>query len=105
MVARRRRVDECRRYPIQRNYMQTVGMNEKDARLHYWYRRPLENWPPESVQEPGEIRSDGRLSVSCIDQTLSPLFTLRRLEVFHAANWWDNNELRELEPLNPKLTA
>jgi hypothetical protein len=260
MLALPRRVDECRRYAIQRNNMQTVGMNEKDARLHYWYNRPSENWPPESVQEPGEIRSDGRLNVWCtqtnrsaneqrklvalwcdtlptlkgvrhlwlrsrvpqklfdaacrvpgleslyikwsgikklnalenshelrylhigsstgvesieplkslkslnwlgiesftrircldplgelvdlegltvegsmwttqcietlapigkllnlrylaitnlrsIDQTLSPLFTLRRLEVFHAANWWDSNELGELERLNPKLTA
>jgi len=40
-----------------------------------------------------------------IDQTLSPLFTLIQLEVFHAAKWCDCNELAELERLNPKLIA
>ncbi len=40
-----------------------------------------------------------------VDQTLAPLFTLRRLEVFHAAKWWDAKELVEIERLNPKLVA
>ena len=40
-----------------------------------------------------------------IDQTLRPLFKLRNLEVFQSATWWDQNELRELQRLNPRLTA
>lgn len=47
------------------NTLQYVGVNDRNARLYYWYHRPSENWPPEAVQEPGEIRSDGRLSVWC----------------------------------------
>ena len=38
------------------------------------------------------------------DRTLAPLFSLRRLESFHAAKWWDPCELAELERLNPKLS-
>ena len=45
--------------------MQDIGVNDKDARLYYWYHRPSEDWPPDSVQEPGEVRSDGRLNVWC----------------------------------------
>jgi len=30
-------------------------MHDKNTRLYYWY--PSENWPPKSVQEPGEIRT------------------------------------------------
>ncbi len=44
-------------------------MHDKNARLYYWY--PSENWPPESVQEPGEIRTDGRLSVWCTQTSRS----------------------------------
>jgi hypothetical protein len=40
-----------------------------------------------------------------MDQTLSTLFTLRQLEVFHAAKWWAANEIDELQRLNPKLIA
>lgn len=45
--------------------MQYTGTDEKNARLYYWYHRPLENWPPPHVEEPCNIRSDGRLSVIC----------------------------------------
>jgi hypothetical protein len=44
-------------------------MNDKTARLYYWY--PSEDWPPELVQEPGEIRPDGRLSVACTQTSRS----------------------------------
>ena len=44
-------------------------MHDKNTRLYYWY--PSENWPPKSVQEPGEIRTDGRLSVSCTQTSRS----------------------------------
>jgi hypothetical protein len=44
-------------------------MHDKNTRLYYWV--PSENWPPKSVQEPGEIRTDGRLSVSCTQTSRS----------------------------------
>lgn len=48
-------------------------MNEDiSAELNYFCFRPSEDWPPESVQEPGEVRADGRLSVSCTQTNLSP---------------------------------
>jgi hypothetical protein len=37
------------------------------------------------------------------DRALSPLFSLRLLERFHAAQWWSEDELRQLQSVNPKL--
>lgn len=51
--------------------MQYVGVNDKDARLYYWYFRPLEDWPPKSVQDLGAIRADGRLNVACTQTSRS----------------------------------
>jgi hypothetical protein len=39
------------------------------------------------------------------DRSLRPLFTLRRLETFHVAQWWDAGELDELRRLNPGLAG
>lgn len=59
-------------------------MNDKEARLNYWYHRPTENWPPQSVQQPGEIRADGRLSLWCT-QTNRSAHEQRKL----VARWCD----------------
>ena len=37
------------------------------------------------------------------DKTLSPLFSLSSLERFHAAQWWNEEEVRRLRSANPKL--
>lgn len=37
------------------------------------------------------------------DETLRPLFSLRNLHSFHAAQWWDEKEIEELRRLNPSL--
>lgn len=37
------------------------------------------------------------------DETLRPLFSLRNLQSFHAAKWWDDKEIEELRRLNPAL--
>ena len=37
------------------------------------------------------------------DKTLRPLFSLSSLERFHAAQWWSEEELRQLRVANPKL--
>lgn len=54
--------------------IQNVGATDarlnKAARLNYW-EVSLENWPSQSVREPGEIRSDGRLLVWCTQTQLT----------------------------------
>ncbi len=52
--------------------MQHIDINDKSACLNYWYHRPLEEWPPEPIQEPGPIRSDGRLNLWCTQTHRSP---------------------------------
>ncbi len=37
------------------------------------------------------------------DETLRPLFSLRNLHSFHAAQWWDETEIEEIRRLNPSL--
>jgi len=37
------------------------------------------------------------------DKTLRPLFSLSSLERFHAAQWWSEEEMRQLRNANPKL--
>lgn len=37
------------------------------------------------------------------DKSLRPLFSLRNLHSFHAAQWWDETEIEELRRLNPSL--
>ena len=39
------------------------------------------------------------------DGTLAPLFSLRRLETFHSAKWWPEEEFEELQRRNPKLVV
>ena len=37
------------------------------------------------------------------DNTLRPIFSLKHLEVFRAANWWPEDELQEMRRRNPSL--
>lgn len=39
------------------------------------------------------------------DATLEPLYALSRLETFHAAQWWPDEQVREIERRNPGLAA
>jgi hypothetical protein len=39
------------------------------------------------------------------ERTLRPLFSLRKLEGFQAAQWWDPTELAELRRVNPALVV
>ncbi len=39
------------------------------------------------------------------DGTLAPLFSLRSLETFNAAKWWNKMELDEIRRRNPMLIA
>ena len=39
------------------------------------------------------------------DKTLRPLFTLRKLETFWSAQWWDPEEVAELHARNPMLPS
>jgi hypothetical protein len=39
------------------------------------------------------------------DKTLAPLYSLQNLEVFIAANWWDQREFAEIRRRNPRLRA
>ena len=62
----------------------------------------------ETLTPVGRLRNLRYLSLinlRSLDGTLAPLFTLRNLEVFHAAKWWDATELAELVRLNPKISA
>lgn len=66
-------------------------------------------WTTQRVKTLGPI---GRLSqleylsianLRAADETLRPLFSLRNLHSFHAAQWWDEKEIEELRRLNPSL--
>lgn len=40
-------------------------MADKNATHYFWYWRPQDNWPPSPVEEPSDIRPDGRLNIAC----------------------------------------
>jgi len=50
-----------------------------------------------------ELRYLSIINLRAADRTLRPLFTLRKLERFHTALWWDHAELDQLRALNPNL--
>lgn len=50
-----------------------------------------------------ELRYLSIINLRAADKTLRPLFSLRKLERFHSALWWDQAELDELRSLNPGL--
>jgi hypothetical protein len=63
---------------MHQTFMQDIRTNDKNAGLYYWYYRPSEDWPPPHVEEPCNIRSDGRLSVICT-QTARNAYDQRKL--------------------------
>jgi hypothetical protein len=50
-----------------------------------------------------ELRYLSLANLEARDNTIRPLFTLRKLQRFHAATWWDEAEREELLRLNPEL--
>lgn len=52
-----------------------------------------------------DLRYLSLVNLRARDDTLRPLFTLRRLEGLHLAQWWDAAEVRELHELNPGLAV
>jgi hypothetical protein len=66
-------------------------------------------WTPQRVTTLSPIsalRSLRYLSIANLradDRTLSPLYSLTKLEVLRIAQWWDNAELREIERRHPQL--
>lgn len=55
------------------------------------------------IGELHELRYLRLANLKTKDKTLRPLFSLRLLERFHAAHWWSEDELRQLQSVNPKL--
>jgi hypothetical protein len=66
-------------------------------------------WSTQIVDSLAPIGRLARLRYLCLanlkskDKTLAPLYSLEKLELFHSASWWDENEIRELRARNPKL--
>lgn len=52
-----------------------------------------------------ELRFLSLVNLRARDRTLKPLFSLRKLRRFQAAQWWDPAELSELRRLNPDLVS
>ena len=52
-----------------------------------------------------ELRFLSLVNLRAADRTLRPLFSLRKLQGFHAAQWWDPAEMAQLCKLNPALAA
>ena len=56
----------------------------------------------------GKLRSLRYLALANLradDSTLAPLFTLKKLETFIVAKWWDEHEVAEIRKRNPGLVA
>ena len=68
-----------------------------------WTTQKVDSLAP--VGELHNLRYLSLMNLRSLDRTLAPLFTLRNLEVFHVAKWWDAAELAELVRLNPKISA
>jgi hypothetical protein len=65
-------------------------------------------WTVRTLAPVGSLRQLRYLSLPNLkseDNTLSPLFTLRRLQAFRAAQWWSQDEVAELHRRNPRLAA
>lgn len=63
-------------------------------------------WHVETLTPIGRLHDLRFLAIANLkagDGTLRPLFPLRKLRHFHAALWWDDDELEELRRLNPEL--
>lgn len=52
-----------------------------------------------------ELRYLSLANLRAEDRTLRPLFALRKLREFHAAQWWDEEELATIRRLNPGLAG
>lgn len=62
----------------------------------------------ETLAPIGQISGLRFLSITNLraaDKTLRPLFTLRKLETFLSAQWWDPDEVAELHAKNPMLAS
>ncbi len=67
-----------------------------------WTKQVVETLAP--VGNLHHLRYLSIINLQSRDRTLSPLFALTQLEVFHAASWWSQSEVAELFRRNPKLT-